>query len=185
MTDATAAYETEVLPHLDVLYRVARRMTGNAADAEDLVQETLLKALRGWDGFRPGSNARAWLLTILRNAFINGYRRRKREPIAMDIDTADRHSILREVAESDPEGTFFTKLVDETVLKAVEALPEEFREALVLSDLEGMAYAEIAQVLEVPVGTVKSRLFRARRLLQRALHDHAVEQGYLKGEAAR
>lgn len=185
MPDATATYETEVLPHLDVLYRVARRMTGNAADAEDLVQETLLKALRGWDGFRPGSNARAWLLTILRNAFINGYRRRKREPIAMDIDTAERHSILQDVAESDPEGTFFTKLVDETVLAAVEALPEEFREALVLSDLEGMPYAEIAQVLEVPVGTVKSRLFRARRLLQRRLHDHAVEQGFLKGEAAR
>jgi RNA polymerase sigma-70 factor (ECF subfamily) len=185
MPDATATYETEVLPHLDVLYRVARRMTGNAADAEDLVQETLLKALRGWDGFRPGSNARAWLLTILRNAFINGYRRRKREPIAMDIDTAERHSILQDVAESDPEGTFFTKLVDETVLAAVEALPEEFREALVLSDLEGMPYAEIAQVLEVPVGTVKSRLFRARRLLQRTLHDHAVEQGFLKGEAAR
>lgn len=185
MTDATASYETEVLPHLDVLYRVARRMTGNAADAEDLVQETLLKALRGWEGFRPGSNARAWLLTILRNAFINGYRRRKREPVTMDIDVADRHSVIRDAAEADPEASFFTKLVDETVLKAVEALPEEFREALVLSDLEGLAYAEVAQVLDVPVGTVKSRLFRARRLLQRSLRDHALEQGYLKGGAAQ
>lgn len=185
MPDATATYESEVLPHLDVLYRVARRMTGNGADAEDLVQETLLKALRGWEGFRPGSNARAWLLTILRNAFINGYRRRRREPITMDVEAADRHAIIHDVASSDPEGTFFTKLVDETVLKAVEALPEEFREALVLSDLEGLAYAEVAEVLGVPLGTVKSRLFRARRSLQRVLHDHAVEQGYLKGEAAR
>ncbi|MFI5235508.1 MAG: sigma-70 family RNA polymerase sigma factor [Gemmatimonadales bacterium] len=182
MTDTTATYEAEILPHLDVLYRVARRMTGEAADAEDLVQETLLKALRGWEGFRPGSNARAWLLTILRNAFINGYRRRRREPVTLDLDAADRHSIIHDVAGSDPEGEFFTKLVDETVLQAVDALPDDFREALVLSDLEGLAYAEIAQVLGVPVGTVKSRLFRARRLLQRALHDHAVEQGYLKGE---
>lgn len=181
MAEPNAEFESEVLPQLDVLYRVARRMTGNAADAEDLVQETVLKALRGWAGFRPGSNARAWLLTILRNAFINGYRRRKREPIAMDIDTADRHSVLREAAEHDPEGEFFDHLVDETVLGAVEALPEEFREALVLSDLEGLPYAEIAQVLEVPVGTVKSRLFRARRQLQRVLHEYAVEQGYLKG----
>jgi RNA polymerase sigma-70 factor (ECF subfamily) len=181
MSESPAAFEDEVLPHLDVLYRVGRRMTGNAADAEDLVQETLLKALRGWGGFRPGSNARAWLLTILRNAFINGYRRRRREPIAMDIEAADRHSVVREAAEQDPEGEFFTKIVDETVLKAVDALPEEFREALVLSDLEGLAYAEIAEVLHVPVGTVKSRLFRARRQLQRVLHDHAVEHGYLKG----
>ena len=185
MTAPSADYETEVLPHLDVLYRVARRMTGESADAEDLVQETLLKALRGWGGFRPGSNARAWLLTILRNAFINGYRRRRREPVTMDIDAADRHSIIHDVAESDPEGEFFTRLVDETVLKAIDALPEEFREALVLSDLEGLAYAEVAEVLSVPVGTVKSRLFRARRQLQRVLHDHAVEQGYLKGGAPR
>lgn len=185
MADAIANYETEVLPHLDVLYRVARRLTGETADAEDLVQETLLKALRGWDGFRPGSNARAWLLTILRNAFINTYRRRRREPVAMDLDAVDRHAVVRDVAAADPEADFFTRIVDDTVLRAVDALPEEFREALVLSDLEGLPYGEIAEVLGVPIGTVKSRLFRARRQLQKVLRDHAVEQGILKPEGSR
>jgi RNA polymerase sigma-70 factor (ECF subfamily) len=185
MADAIANYETEVLPHLDVLYRVARRLTGETADAEDLVQETLLKALRGWDGFRPGSNARAWLLTILRNAFINTYRRRRREPVAMDLDAVDRHAVVRDVAAADPEADFFTRIVDDTLLRAVDALPEEFREALVLSDLEGLPYGEIAEVLGVPIGTVKSRLFRARRQLQKVLRDHAVEQGILKPEGSR
>ena len=177
-----STFESEVLPQLDTLYRVGRRLTGETADAEDLVQETLLRAWRGWAGFTPGSNVRAWLLTILRNTFVSRWRSRKREGISISLDDADPHAIYRAVGSEDPEGHFFERVVDAKVLAAVEALPEEFREALVLSDLEGLPYAEVAEVLAIPVGTVKSRLFRARRLLQHRLHDHAVELGILKAK---
>ena len=159
---------------------MALRLAADPARAEDLVQETMLKALRSWQQFRPGTNLKAWLLTILRNTFINEYRRGKREPIAVDIEAVEPYVIERDVADHDPEGTFFSQIVDARVLAAIDALPREFREAVVLSDMEGMSYAEIAQTLHVPVGTVKSRLFRGRRLLQRALYEHAVEAGYLK-----
>lgn len=180
MADPTD-FEAQVLPHLDTMYRVGRRLTGETADAEDLVQETLLKAWRGWGGFTPGSNVRAWLLTILRNAFISRWRSRKHEGTAVSLDDADPHAIFRAVGGEDPEGSFFEKVVDGKVLAAVEALPPEFREALVLSDIEGLPYAEVAGILGVPVGTIKSRLFRARRQLQKTLHDHAVAIGILKG----
>jgi RNA polymerase sigma-70 factor (ECF subfamily) len=175
-----ATFESEVLPQLDTLYRVGRRLTGETADAEDLVQETLLRAWRGWGGFTTGSNVRAWLLTILRNTFVSRWRSRKREGTPISLDDADPHAIYRAVGTQDPSGEFLERVVDTKVLKAVEGLPEEFREALVLSDLEGLPYAEVAEVLGIPVGTVKSRLFRARRLLQRQLLDHAVELGIVK-----
>jgi RNA polymerase sigma-70 factor, ECF subfamily len=175
-----AAFESEVLPHLDTLYRVGRRLTGEGADAEDLVQETLLRAWRGWAGFTAGSNVRAWLLTILRNTFISRWRSRRKEGIAVPLDDADPIALQRAVPAQDPEGRFFDTLVDAQVIAAVDALPVEYREAVVLSDVEGLPYAEVAEVLGVPVGTVKSRLFRARRRLQLALHDHAVELGILK-----
>jgi RNA polymerase sigma-70 factor (ECF subfamily) len=120
------------------------------------------------------------LLTILRNTFINDYRRRKLEPVAMDLEAVEPHALYRAVEQTDPEGAFFSKIVDAKVLEAIDALPSEFREVLVLSDIEGMRYAEIAETLKVPVGTVKSRLFRARRQLQAALYAHAVEMGYIK-----
>jgi RNA polymerase sigma-70 factor (ECF subfamily) len=177
-----AAFESEVLPQLDTLYRVGRRLTGETADAEDLVQETLLRAWRGWGSFTAGSNVRAWLLTILRNTFISRWRSKRKEGTPVSLDDADPHAIHRAVGGTDPEGTFFERVVDQHVVRAVEALPEEFREALVLSDLEGLPYAEVAEVLGIPVGTVKSRLFRARRILQHKLHDHAVELGILKAK---
>ncbi len=176
-----ATFESQVLPHLDTLYRVGRRLTGETADAEDLVQETLLRAWRGWEGFHAGSNVRAWLLTILRNTFISRWRSRRKEGISIPIEDADPHAVLRAVSAEDPAGGFLDKVVDTEVLAAVSALPEEYREAIILSDLEGLPYAEVAEVLGVPVGTIKSRLFRARRLLQRSLHDHAVSLGLLKG----
>ena len=176
---APTSFEREALPHLDTLYRVALRLTGEDAAAQDLVQDTMLRALRGWAGFLPGSNARAWLVTILRNTFINDYRRRKREPAMLELDGASPHAIYDAVADSDPEGTFFARIVDARVLAAVDALPAEFREVLVLSDMEGLGYAEIAAALDIPLGTLKSRLFRARRLLQRELYDHAVAMGYI------
>jgi RNA polymerase sigma-70 factor (ECF subfamily) len=175
-----AAFEAQVLPHLDTLYRVGRRLTGENADAEDLVQETLLRAWRGWAGFTQGSNARAWLLTILRNTFISRWRTRRKEGISIPLDDADPVALQRAVPAEDPEGRYFDTLVDAQVIAAVDALPVEYREALTLSDIEGLPYAEVAEVLGIPVGTVKSRLFRARRQLQRRLHDHAVELGILK-----
>jgi RNA polymerase sigma-70 factor, ECF subfamily len=177
--EVTRSFDDEALPHLDALYRVALRLTADPTQAEDLVQDTMLKAYRSWRQYRPGTNAKGWLLTILRNTFINDYRRRKHEPIAMDLEAAEPHALYRSMQESDPEGTFFSQIVDDKVLESIDALPPEFREVLVLSDIEGMRYGEIAETLQIPVGTVKSRLFRARRLLQRQLYAHAVEMGYI------
>jgi RNA polymerase sigma-70 factor (ECF subfamily) len=178
-TTAGRQFDAEALPHLDALYRVALRLTGDPSQAEDLVQDTMLKAYRSWRQYRPGSNAKGWLLTILRNTFINDYRRRKLEPVATDLEAIEPHAIYRRVEDVDPEGTFFSQIVDEKVLEAVDALPPDFREVLVLSDLEGLSYAEISESLGIPVGTVKSRLFRGRRLLQTTLYQYAVETGII------
>jgi len=178
------AFEREALVHLDVLYRVALRLTANPSDADDLVQETMLKAYRAWDQYQQGTNAKAWLLTILRHAFINEYRRRIRHPETVDVDSIEPYAVFSEVQDDDPQGAFFDKIVDDQVLKAIDQLPEAFRETLVLSDVEGMSYQEIAGILSVPIGTVKSRLFRARQLLQAKLYDYAVEMGYIKGSPA-
>jgi RNA polymerase sigma-70 factor (ECF subfamily) len=173
---APALFEAETLPHLDTLYRVALRLTGDAASAEDLVQETMLKALRAWRSFRPGSNARAWLITILRNQFINEWRARRRAPAQVEFEALPD---LPSLTDPDPEGRFFRELVDEEVLEAVDELPPDFREVLVLSDMEGLPYGEIAEALSIPVGTVKSRLFRARRILQGRLRRYAEMTGLL------
>ena len=181
---AESSFDAEALPHLDTLYRVALRLTGDAAMAEDLVQDTMLKAYRSWRQYQPGTNARGWLLTILRNTFINAYRRRKLEPIPMDLEVAEPHAVDRPVADADPEGNFFARIIDQKVIEAVDALPEDFREVVVLSDIEGLSYAEIAAAAGIPVGTVKSRLFRARRQLQTALYAYAVAMGYIKPRTA-
>jgi RNA polymerase sigma-70 factor (ECF subfamily) len=178
-------YEKEALVHLDALYRVALRLTANAADAEDLVQETMLRAYRSWDRYTPGTNAKGWLLTILRHLFINEYRRKSRHPETVDVDTIEPFALFQEVQEEDPQGAFFDKIVDDEVLRAVDQLPEAFREAVTLSDVEGLSYEEVAKVLDVPVGTVKSRLYRGRRLLQAKLYDYAVGMGYIKGQSKK
>ncbi|HKV72001.1 MAG TPA: sigma-70 family RNA polymerase sigma factor [Gemmatimonadales bacterium] len=175
------AFEKEALVHLDALYRVALRLSGNAADADDLVQETMLKAYRSWDQYQPGTNAKGWLLTILRNSFINEYRRRTRHPETVDVDTIEPFAVFQDIQEEDPQGAFFDKIVDDEVLKAIDGLPDAFRETVVLSDVEGMSYQEIGKILGIPVGTVKSRLFRARQMLQGKLYDFAVGNGYIKG----
>jgi RNA polymerase sigma-70 factor (ECF subfamily) len=182
--DRRAGFEQEALVHLDSLYRVALRLTGNAADADDLVQETMLKAYRAWDQYERGTNAKGWLLTILRHAFINEYRRRTRRPATVDLDAIEPFAVFPDVQEDDPQGRFFDQIVDDEVLRAIDGLPEQFREAVVLSDVEGMSYEEVANILDVPIGTVKSRLFRARRMLQGKLYEYAVSQGYIKGKPA-
>jgi RNA polymerase sigma-70 factor (ECF subfamily) len=157
-SESTASFEAEALPHLDTLYRVALRLTGEHSRAEDLVQET----------------------TILRNTFINEYRKQKREPTPIDFDAVDPMAIYHAVRDSDPEGEFFSHIIDDRVWAAIDALPEEFREVVVLSDAEELPYGEIARLLGIPMGTVKSRLFRGRRLLQQVLYEHAVEMGYVR-----
>jgi RNA polymerase sigma-70 factor (ECF subfamily) len=176
-----SAFEKEALVHLDALYRVALRLTANPSDADDLVQETMLKAYRSWEQYQPGTNAKGWLLTILRNSFINEYRRRTRHPETVDVDTIEPFAVFQDIQEDDPQGAFFDKIVDDEVLRAIDGLPEAFRETVVLSDVEGMSYQEIGKILGIPVGTVKSRLFRARQMLQGKLYDYAVGNGYIKG----
>ncbi|HET7249492.1 MAG TPA: sigma-70 family RNA polymerase sigma factor [Gemmatimonadales bacterium] len=180
-----AGFEKEALVHLDALYRVALRLSGNASDAEDLVQETMLRAYRSWERYTPGTNAKGWLLTILRHLFINEYRRRSRHPETVDVDTIEPFALFQEVQEEDPQGAFFDRIVDDEVLRAVDQLPEAFREAVTLSDVEGLSYEEVAKVLDVPVGTVKSRLYRGRRQLQAKLYEYAVSMGYIKGQSRK
>lgn len=184
--DRNRSFEAEALPHLDAVYRFALRLAGSPADAEDLVQETFLRAFRAWDQYTPGTRAKSWLFTICRNAFLRQRERRVRHDqivhrAARATDAAGAGDAALFIgAPADPEGAFFREIVDGSILAAIDALPDEFRDAVILSDLEGLPYAEIAQVLDIPVGTVKSRLFRGRRLLQQALYDYAVENGYIR-----
>ena len=174
------AFEKEAIPYLDTVYRVALRLAGDSTQADDLTQETMLKAYKAWHQYKQGTNVRAWLLTILRHTFINEYRREKNRGTTVDITEFEQFTVFHDVQEVDPEGRFFDRIVDDEVLRAIDQLPEEFRECLVLSDIADLSYAEIADVMKVPVGTVKSRLFRARQALQRVLYDYAVEAGYIK-----
>ncbi|MEE9132549.1 MAG: sigma-70 family RNA polymerase sigma factor [Gemmatimonadota bacterium] len=172
-------FESEALVHLDTLYNVALRLCGNASDAEDLVQDTVTKAYRAWDKYQRGTNCRAWLVTIMRNTFINQFRRESRRPSSVQFDAVEDISVFESVQDRDPEGSFFHSIVDDEVKQAIQDLPEEFRIPVVLSDVEGLSYAEIAEILDLPVGTVKSRLFRGRRRLQQRLYEYAVEMGYI------
>lgn len=178
--DKQREFEQEALVHLSTLYNVALRLTHDPADAQDLVQEAVVKAYRAWDRYEKGTNCRAWLLTILRNTFINEFRKRSKRPDPVAFDTVEEVSVFGDVQEKDPEGSFFRYIVDDEVRRAIDELPEEFRTPVVLSDVEGLSYAEIAEIMGVPVGTVKSRLFRGRRRLQRRLYEYAVEMGYIR-----
>ena len=174
-------FEDEALVHLEVLYGRALRLTGgDEARSEDLVQETILKAWRAWDTYETGTNCKAWLFTILRNTFINEFRRRKSRPEPVDYDDVEERPSSSRLREEDPEGAFFEQLVDDRIVEAIEALPDAFRVPLVLSDLEGLSYGEIAEQLDVPVGTVKSRLHRARQRMKGDLYEYARSVGFLK-----
>ena len=182
--DKRTAFETEALPHLDALYRTALRMTRNQSDAEDLVQEAIIKAYRFWDKFEQGSNCRAWLFRIMTNIFINDYRAKSRAPVSVNVDEIDDDFLYGQLArkgeDDNPETRLFAKLFDDDVKKAIEELPEDFRMVVVLSFLEQFSYQEIADIMGLQLGTVKSRLHRGRKLLQKELLEYAVKNGYIK-----
>ena len=169
---------------MDALYRTALRMTRNEADAEDLVQEAMIKAYRFWDKFEPGSNCRAWLFKIMTNIFINDYRAKSRAPISVNVDDIDDNFLYGQLAnlgpERTPESRLFAKIFDDDVKKAIEELPDDFRLVVVLSFLEEFSYQEIADIVGLQLGTVKSRLHRGRKLLQKQLYDYAVRNGYIR-----
>jgi len=181
------AFEKEALPHMDALYRTALRMTKNQNDAEDLVQEAYVKAYRFWDKFEPGSNCRAWLFKIMTNIFINDYRSKSRTPISVNVDDIDDNFLYGQLAnlgpEDNPERRLFAKIFDDDIKKAIEELPDDFRLVVVLSFLEGFSYQEIADIADLQLGTVKSRLHRGRKLLQKQLFDYAIRNGYIKDTA--
>ena len=179
-----AQFEREALAHLDALYAFALKLARARDDAEDLVSDTLLRAFERWDQYRLGSNIRAWLFTILYHVFVS----RKRRVDAREVhapDDSEGWSAFEAVGEVDPEGRFYDSFLDDEITKAIDALPDEYRAAVVLSDLHDLRYAEIAEILGVPEGTVKSRLFRGRRILQKKLVDYAIDMGYLKKGRAK
>lgn len=190
--DPRAGFSREALPHLDAVYRFALRLTaGRQQDAEDLTQETFLQAHRGWHTYRPGTNCLSWLFTICRNRFLRGEEQRGRRPeiteadAGADVEALAATVVFAEVHNAiDPEREFFDSRLDAEVERALDRIPTPFREAVVLSDLEDLTYAEMSEVLELPVGTVKSRLFRGRRLLQQALYEFALENGYVRPREA-
>jgi RNA polymerase sigma-70 factor (ECF subfamily) len=180
-------FQAEALPLLDSLYGAALRMTRNPADAEDLVQETMMRAYRAFDRFEAGTNLKAWLFRIMTNAYINTYRKRQREPQKVSADEVEEFDLYRELRghdsqyEQTPESIVLDSLVDSDILQAIEELPEQFRLAVVLSDIEGFSYAEMAEIMEVPMGTVMSRLHRGRKALQKRLWEIARDRGIVKG----
>lgn len=180
-------FEEEALPLLDSLYGAALRMTRNPADAEDLVQEAMMRAFRSFQSYEPGTNIKAWLFRILTNAYINTYRKKQREPqrvSAEEIEEFDLYQQLKDHAsgfDETPERVVLDGLVDSDIIKAIDALPRQFRLAVVLSDIEDFSYAEMAEIMGVPMGTVMSRLHRGRKALQKRLWELARERGIVTG----
>lgn len=180
-------FQVEALPLLDSLYAGALRMTRNPPDAEDLVQETMLRAYRSFDRFEAGTNLKAWLFRIMTNAYINVYRKRQREPRKVSSDELEDFDLYQELKTHDPQWEFtpenivLSGLVDSDIIEAIDDLPEQFRLAVVLSDIEGFSYAEMAEIMDVPLGTVMSRLHRGRKALQKRLWEIARDRGIVKG----
>lgn len=186
--DKTAAFQAEALVHIDALYGVALRLTKNERDAEDLVQDTCLKAFMHFDKYQRGTNCKAWMFKILTNTFINRYRRKSKEKV-VHLDGSE-HRPLAEMAIAPPrnllesgaldEADWYKKIFSDNVKEALEAVPTDFRMVVLLADLHDFSYKETAEIMGCPIGTVMSRLYRGRRLLASALVDYALERGAIR-----
>lgn len=178
-------FEVEALPHMDVLYNFALRTTGNEDDARDLLQETYLKAYRFWDKYEKGTNIRAWLFRIMKNSYINRYRKETKEPDKVDYEDIENFYNTIRAESTDPndlQEQLYGNLLGDEVTKALQSLPDDFRTVVILCDIEGLTYEEIAEFVECPIGTVRSRLHRGRKLLQAKLFEYAKQQGMIKGD---
>ncbi len=174
-------FQAEIIPHLDTLYNFALRLTTDPNDAEDLVQDTIVKAYRFFSSYEKGTNAKAWLFRILKNSFINNYRKVSKKPQEVDYDEVSTfyETIRAESTDtSDLEKIMFRELIDDDVSRALERLPEDFRTVVLLCDVEGFTYEEIANMLDVPIGTIRSRLHRGRNLLKTQLMEYARKRGF-------
>lgn len=176
------SFEAQMLPHLDALYRTAFAMTKNAGDADDLVQDTFLRAFQFFDQFQGGTNARAWLFRILTNLYINSYRRRTREPERVSYDELEDFYLYNRLSDAQtggatgsPEEEVVQKVQIDAIREAIDRLPDEYRDTVVLADLNEFSYQEIADMLQIPIGTVRSRLSRGRRLVQKTLWAYTAE----------
>jgi RNA polymerase sigma-70 factor (ECF subfamily) len=186
---AADPFETEALSFLDALYRTGLRMTRSEAEAEDLVQETYIRAFRFREQFTPGTNLKAWLFRILTNTFINQYRRKAARPETTELDDVEESILYRHMRDvspgsssPDPEAELIDNTLSSEVKEALEALPEKFRTTLLL-DVEGFSYKEIAEMLDIPIGTVMSRLHRGRKFMQKRLYDLARDRGIAAARA--
>jgi len=178
-------FEAAAMPFVDALYNTAYRMTRNAEDAEDLVQEAYLKAYKYYDKFEEGTNFKAWLFKIMKNTFINNYRKKQQAPPQSDfadIEESFETQVSEEAGQKkikNPEEELLQDVLDEDVQRAIDELPPDYRMVVLLADLENFSYKEIAEILDVPVGTVMSRLYRGRRLLEKVMLEYAREHGYI------
>jgi RNA polymerase sigma-70 factor (ECF subfamily) len=175
-------FEREAIPHMDILHNYALRMTGNSDDANDLVQETYLKAYRFWDKYEKGTNIRAWLFRIMKNSYINRYRKETKEPNTVDYNDIQNFYHTIRYASSDPndlEEKIFGGLLGDDVARAIESLPEDFRTVVILCDIEELSYEEIAEFVDCPIGTIRSRLHRGRKMLRVKLFEYAKKRGFV------
>lgn len=174
-------FKKEALPHMDALYNYALQLTHDSDDAADLLQETYVKAYRFWDKFEKGTNCKAWLFRIMKNSFINFYRRNTKSPEKLDYDEIEEIYETIKSNEQNPHNLdreIHDNIFDDEVMEAIKSLPEDFRTVLLMCDVEGMTYEEIADFLDIPIGTVRSRIHRARKLLAVKLYDYAKSRGY-------